>query len=291
MLQVCWKCWRRSRNRVATFAILPPAQNVITSVEGRSTVSLQIATIRSLPVQGLQRRLEDESSDLGLGGSGSRRGDGALGWYGSAGLPHGPQERHAALSLMGANKVAAGLLIACFVGIAGAQGVKSGSKVLATGNWTVYRAADAMTDQIRCTGLYKDEGDVQLTPDTLYIATTGGVQSVTLRFDDAPAEQFRLTTKIEKDIRAVAIRGVEFDRAVDSKRLRVQVGTLVSGVKTFDFDMMGVWDAASYIRRSCESGVVAVREVPDAPVACPNEVKDRMAKIGIDRSQITQVCR
>jgi hypothetical protein len=79
-----------------------------------------------------------------------------------------------------------------------AQGLKNAQPTLKVGNWTVLRSVDTMTDKISCTGIYKSNYGVQLTPDTLFVKVVGGVESVTLRFGDEPARRMRMPSKIEK---------------------------------------------------------------------------------------------
>ncbi len=124
-------------------------------------------------------------------------------------------------------------------------------KVFSSGNWAVLRGVDAMTDKVTCTGIYKKDYAKQLVADRLFVSVRGGISSVTLRFDDEPAQSLRLATDTEKNINSVIINDAHFDALIRSSRLRMQVLTLVSGVQNIDLDLKGIADAVENIRADC----------------------------------------
>ena len=134
---------------------------------------------------------------------------------------------------------------------AGAQSLKDAKKTFQSGGWSVLRSVDQMTDKATCTGIYKADYGIQLTPAKLFLNVSGGIQTVTLRFDDSPANQMRLATSLEKEIRAVILDDNEFTQALASKRIRYQVLTLVRGVATGDIDLTGAMEAQRHITDGC----------------------------------------
>jgi len=80
-----------------------------------------------------------------------------------------------------------------------------------SGNWKVVRTLDAMNDKVTCTGIYKDDYSVQLNEGELYVSIRGGLQSITMRFDENPARKLRIPLKMEKDIGAVMLTGNDFN--------------------------------------------------------------------------------
>ena len=141
------------------------------------------------------------------------------------------------------------LLAACVIPAAAA--LKDAKKTLTVGNWAVLQDKDLMTDKIDCTGIWKGNFQVQLSEVGFYFGVPGGIQSVTLRFDDEPAESLRLATKIEKDIRSVILEGSDLKRVLEAKRLRYQVSTLVRGLQQGEMDLTGIKEAYEHIKAGC----------------------------------------
>jgi len=139
--------------------------------------------------------------------------------------------------------------------LAYAQSLKNARPTLKSGNWTVLRSTDTMTDKTSCTGIYKSNYGVQLSTNELFVTIRGGIQSITLRFGENPARPMRLPQKMEKEVNTVIIEGSEFAEALETNRLRLQVLTLVRGVATEDLDISGMRAAVDHIRAGCpESG-------------------------------------
>ena len=151
-----------------------------------------------------------------------------------------------------------------------------------------------MKDTVSCTGIYKENYDIQLTPRTLYIRVQGGLQGVMLRFGDQPARPLRLAEEMEKKIRSIIITGSEFNDLADSNRLRYQVSTLVSGIKSDDLDLSGIQEALANIRAGCPlPGGSAPAAKPAAPTGsmCSAMLVERMRGQGIRDDQIEAICR
>ena len=123
--------------------------------------------------------------------------------------------------------------------------------VFKTADWKVFRDIDPMKDTVNCTGIHKDDFSTQLVKDTLSIRVRGGVESITLRFDDNTAENLRWATRMEKDIRAVIIRGSDFDKLLNSSRLRIQISTLISGIQFRDLNLTGIKDVVDNMTQGC----------------------------------------
>lgn len=174
--------------------------------------------------------------------------------------------------------------------------MKDAAKVFESGKWSVLRDIDKMTDKVSCTGVYGSDYGKQLTTDTLYIGISGGISSVTMRFDESPALPFRLGTKLEKEIRSLMLKSDEFQTALTAKRLRMQVGTLVSGIQDFDIDLTGLSDALDNIKQGCPmpaltSAPILAPTLKTEPIStCNTELISKMQKAGITKNQLLQVC-
>jgi hypothetical protein len=198
------------------------------------------------------------------------------------------------LQLVIARAAAAVLVLTC--NAAGAQAITDGVRAFQSGDWTVYRSKGQMTDKTTCTGIYRGDPSYQISERTLYINVPGVIESVILRFGEEPAEPFRLATSMEKRIRAVSIAGGELDRLLATPRLRLQVGTLVSGIKTYDINLKGLPEALENIRAGCpgEAGASssgqAAREASPTN-SCDSALLGRMLANGVTQRQINAICR
>jgi hypothetical protein len=132
-----------------------------------------------------------------------------------------------------------------------AQGLKNAVKTLTAGNWTVLRDVDPMTDKVGCTGIYKSDYGIQLSDEGMYFRIRGGIEAVTLRFDEDQPQSLRLATDMEKKIGSVILSGYDFTKATSSGRLRYRVSTLVAGPQTGDLDLRGVKEALEHIKANC----------------------------------------
>jgi hypothetical protein len=183
-----------------------------------------------------------------------------------------------------------------------AAGLKEATVALTVGNWKVLRNLDPMNDSVSCTGLYKTNNGIQLSRSEMYVSVKGGIQLITLRFDDSPAESSRLPEKMEKDVRAIIIDGADFNKLQESKRLRVQTLTLVSGIVSEDLDLTGLQEALASIKADCPVQAapvitpapaptpIAAAAVPPPPV-CSDVLISRMKAQGLKDKQILAVCK
>lgn len=175
-----------------------------------------------------------------------------------------------------------------------AQGLKDATVALKSGSWKVLRSIDPMKDTVSCTGIYKNDFSVQLSPENLFITVSGGIQGVTLRFGDKPAKPMRLAEDMEKKIRAVIISGADFAELSGSGRLRYQVATLVSGVKTDEIDLTGFEEALDSIRSGCPVQAEAAPPQKPATVAgslCTSALVERMRSQGLKDDKIQAICK
>lgn len=132
-----------------------------------------------------------------------------------------------------------------------AQGFRNSTVTLQAGDWQVFRTPDPMSDKASCTGIYRGNFRVQLVEHKLYLGVIGGIESVTLRFGDQPAQDLRLPTQLERGVRAVIIEGAEFAALQSAPRLRYRVGTLINGLVDGDIDLTALPRVLEHIRAGC----------------------------------------
>ena len=148
-------------------------------------------------------------------------------------------------------KLFAGFLIITLLSptLARAKDAKPDPSISKIGNWSIHLSIDPMTDSKSCTGLYNGKFDVQLNEGHLYISLRGrgGVSGIVLRFDDEPARPLRLPTEMEKRIDIVDIEGEDFQKLLDSKRLRVQVLTVLNSLVDEDISLVNLKEALTVI--------------------------------------------
>jgi hypothetical protein len=172
--------------------------------------------------------------------------------------------------------------------------LRSAKRVFESGNWTVLRDKDGMTDKIDCTGIYKSNNGIQLTQESLYITVRGGIQSVNLRFGDNPARAMRLPTEVEKKIGVIVIDRSDFSELLGVNRLRVQSLTLVRNMFEADLDLAGLTAAHENIKAGCPEPEKA--SAPAAPKAnepaaeCSPGAMARMKARGVQDKAIAEIC-
>lgn len=170
--------------------------------------------------------------------------------------------------------------------------------VFNSGNWNVHRGTDPMTDKTTCTGVYKDDFGIQLSSGDLYIHITGGLESIQLRFDDAPPASTRMATPIEKQISSIDISGSDFTQLMRASRLRTSIYTLVSGVHEDDIDLTGIGDAYNAIHNGCpgepivQHATAAAAKASSAATAsgCSERAKVKMKIKGLSAGDIEDIC-
>lgn len=177
-----------------------------------------------------------------------------------------------------------------------AQSLADAPVVFTRGDWKVLRTTNQMTDEAGCTGVYRNDYAIQLAKDSLFIRVSGGVQAVTLRFGDEPADKLRLATRLEKEVRAVEISGSDFERLSTAPRLRYQVSTLVRGLQEGAIDLTHFPEVLQNIRAGCPlppgAGASASTPASSAPQAgaCSDEVREKMKGQGLSEQQIGAIC-
>ena len=139
-------------------------------------------------------------------------------------------------------------VIACCVSLvllASPARAEFGEQVEKSGNWTVRRTFHAITEEPACVANYKDRFEIQLDENDLFVGLggRGEVSSVVLRFDDKPAKESRPASETEKRIRAVNLRGAEFEELMSSERLRIKIRTAADTTIEEDLDLDGVKEA------------------------------------------------
>lgn len=180
-------------------------------------------------------------------------------------------------------------LFPILIGAAATAGTLAGAPVVfRSGEWSVLRTIDQMTDKTSCTGIYKDEYSIQLTDDELYVKVRGGVKGVILRFGDQPAEKLRLATKSEETISSIDIEGNEFTKLLGSTRLRMQVMTVLRTVVDFDIDLTGMAAAVENIRADCPGPPVETKSAEAS--ACGDKVIARLREKGVAQDVIKFAC-
>ncbi len=92
---------------------------------------------------------------------------------------------------------------------------------------------------------------VQASATGFYIRIRGGIQSVKLRFDSDPPQEMRLPTRLEKDISAVILEGTDYQKALESKRLRYETLLVVRGMADGDISLDGLKEAVEHIKAGC----------------------------------------
>lgn len=166
-----------------------------------------------------------------------------------------------------------------------------GETVFIADQWSVHRAADAMTDKIVCTGVHAKSG-AQVVGLHFYVPIQGGLQTVQLRFDDDPPLPMRDPSKLEREIRAVVFTPSEVNAAFNAKRVRVEALTLIAGVQTKDISLVGLPEA----RQNMSAGCPTASATPGSSAAIPRgsdctaSLIDRMLKQGMTAQQIAGVC-
>jgi hypothetical protein len=180
-------------------------------------------------------------------------------------------------------------LVAISAGTALAGTLSGAPVVFRSGDWSVLRTVDQMTDKTSCTGIYKSDYGIQLTDDELYIKVRGGIKGVVLRFGDQPAEKMRLATKSEQNISSIDVEGSAFEKLLGSSRLRAQVLTVLGNVVDFDVDLNGLPAAVENIRAQCPGAPLDTQST-QAGSACGDKVIARLREKGVSKETIEFAC-
>ena len=168
--------------------------------------------------------------------------------------------------------------------------------VFRSADWSVLRVKNAMTDKVSCTGIYKKNYAVQLSETDLFVSYRGGLQSIKLRFDEDPPQHLRLASEVEKKLGSADIEGEDFERLRSSKRLRIEVLSLIRGLQYTDLDLTGFADAYANIKIGCPEA--AGSAPPSHPLRtsskigiCPAKVVERLKARGLGDDALQEVCK
>ena len=133
--------------------------------------------------------------------------------------------------------------------VSSAANADVGTKISTVGDWTIFRQIDPMTDAPSCMGAYKGDLSIQLTSNSLAFGLSGrgGVSGYQLRWDDAAASGMQLPSDTEKEMSAFILDDEKFAPALTSKRLRVQVLTVLSSMVNFDVNLATLPQAVAFL--------------------------------------------
>lgn len=189
------------------------------------------------------------------------------------------------------------ILAACICAPAFAD-LKTAKETGVFGEWHVLQSVDKMTDAVECTGIYKNDYNIQLTEKAIYLRVSGGIESIKLRFGNDPANETRLPGEIEKKSRVVLLEDQEFRNAIYSDRLRIQVLTVISGVKEYDINSSGLVDALKHIENGCpllpdankKQTSTLLQSAKPSKSDCSEQVEQRMREQKISAAKIKLIC-
>lgn len=198
---------------------------------------------------------------------------------------------------MSSIKKAVGLVLFAACVTSYAESIPLGEKTLTTGQWTVYRKMEGMSDKVTCTGVNVQGPNIQLSSRGFYIALRGGIDSVELRFDEKPSRKMRVPTDMEKKVRAIILDEEEFQDAINSDRLRFESLRTLGGFNTGDINLDGIKAARDHIQAGCPASTPqnTVQEVKSTPQEvkqefCVQPMRDKLRAAGVTAKQIKQVC-
>ncbi len=143
-------------------------------------------------------------------------------------------------------------LIALAFGLGAASACQAdnvGKKLSDVGKWAIYQDIDPATGEASCTGLYQDDGNIQLARAALYFSLSGrgGVKAYTTRYDNLRPNPVHLATKMETDLSIAAIRGPDFATLTSSTRFRIHILTAQNQAFDYDLDLTDIAAATAFI--------------------------------------------
>lgn len=168
-------------------------------------------------------------------------------------------------------------------------GLNDDPVVFKSGEWSVLRSIDAMSDEVSCTGVYKGNNGIQLSDDIMFVQVRGGLKSITLRFDNQPAEDLRLPSSLEKQMSSIMIENNAFTKVLGSNRLRVQVYTVLGEIKKYDINLKGTTKVVENIRSGCP-GTAVSKTLPKKPSLCSEKVLKRLRTKKVSADVIKYAC-
>ena len=134
------------------------------------------------------------------------------------------------------------------------------------GGWNFHRTTDRMTDRTYCFARYTLRASypgLRLLADRLTIAPPDSVlRGYRLRFDDQAAGAWRMASSSQILNGAMHIRGADFARISQSRRLRVETSE-VGGGGVYDLDLTDITAVMSVLRSPmCASEAVPLDVTP-----------------------------
>jgi len=132
--------------------------------------------------------------------------------------------------------------------------------VFRSGPWFVVRSVRDGGKVIACTGFYRANRHVQLSKDTLIIQTPEDVTGVAFGYDGQAPGALRPLTTGEKELKAIAFSGDDFNALAKSRKVRIDVQT-AQGVMRHELELNGLAAALDNIDKGCP--------VPAAPKTPP----------------------
>jgi hypothetical protein len=119
---------------------------------------------------------------------------------------------------------------------------------------------------VGCTGFYRANRHVQLSKDSLIIQTGEDVKAVAFGFDDQAPGALRPLSAGEKELKAIAFTGDDFEKLSHSRKVRVDVATQ-QGTLRHELELNGLAGALDNIEKGCP--------VPAPPKTAPVRRKHR----------------
>lgn len=139
-------------------------------------------------------------------------------------------------------------MLLCWFSLCGfAQAEESKNKVgFKSHDWTVYRNIDGMTDKLSCVAIHKMNWIIQANQDVMYINMRGrgGVSAYKIRLDSAKPSNLL----IAKGGSSVITLKNEFPAILQSKRLRLEILTILDRVLLEDISLSGLQEAVNYMK-------------------------------------------
>lgn len=119
------------------------------------------------------------------------------------------------------------------------------------GAWRVILTKDAMTDKSSCFAIYEKQTNIQLSGPGLYISARGkgGIRTYQYRIDDLPGSRLIGAGGLERDTSLLSFKRADTGAAnvFGSKRLRIQIFTVLDSILEYDIDMADVPAALALI--------------------------------------------
>jgi hypothetical protein len=129
----------------------------------------------------------------------------------------------------------------------------------------VLRTIDSMTDEIVCTGIYKNNYGIQLGKEMLHIRVPGGPVTYQFRLDNEEAMDQEQTSDLQQRIGTIDVVRGDFKDLQAARRLRYTSVTLLGHVVEGDLDLTGLPEALHHIKAGCPGPPIS-----NAPAEAPS---------------------